>query len=225
MPTDVKVQLINLLSKTGVSVVEATSFVSPKWVPQVRSGGVFQCPNHAAKQMGDNAAVMAGITREPGVTYPVLTPNLQGFESALKSGVTEVAVFGAASNAFSKKNINMTIEESLKKIDEICTAARGNNIKLRGYVSCVVGCPYEGPVDPEKVAFITEKFLAMGCYEVSLGDTIGVGTPATIGKMLDKVLEVAPADKLALHCHDTYGQALSNILYGLEVSNLPRTHH
>ncbi|KAJ1917252.1 hypothetical protein IWQ60_007839 [Tieghemiomyces parasiticus] len=193
--TAVKVELINRLAETGLSVVEATSFVSPKWVPQ----------------MADNSQVMAQIKRLPGVTYPVLTPNLKGFESALAAGATEVAIFGAASEAFSRRNINCSIDESLERFRSVMEAAQAHDIAVRGYVSCVLGCPYEGDVRPEAVARVAKRLLDMGCYEISLGDTIGVGTPESMAAMLEEVLKYIPARQLAVHCHDTYGRALVNI--------------
>ncbi|XP_065581610.1 hydroxymethylglutaryl-CoA lyase, mitochondrial-like isoform X2 [Artemia franciscana] len=201
VPTEAKINFINLLSETGLPVVEVTSFVSPKWVPQ----------------MGDNASVFKGITKYPNISYPVLVPNMKGLHSAIEAGVNEIAIFGAASETFSLKNINASIEESLKRFIEVTQVAKENNIKIRGYVSCVVGCPYEGDVKPETVLTVTEKLLAMGCYEVSLGDTIGVGTPGSIRKMLSTVLEKVRPEQLAIHCHDTYGQALANILAAIEM--------
>jgi hydroxymethylglutaryl-CoA lyase len=200
VPAAVKIELINRLSKTGLQTIEATSFVSAKWVPQ----------------MGDNAEVLQGIDKVEGISYPVLTPNLKGFESALASGAKEVAVFGAASESFTKKNVNCSIAESLERFQSVLDAAKANNVKVRGYVSTVVGCPYEGKIHPSAVAKVSEKLLEMGCYEISLGDTIGVGTPGTFREMLKEVLKVAPADKFAVHCHDTYGQALANILTSLD---------
>ncbi|MFC7048439.1 hydroxymethylglutaryl-CoA lyase [Emcibacter nanhaiensis] len=200
VPTEVKVRLIELLADAGLKYIEATSFVSPKWVPQ----------------MGDNAEVMAALPKREGVTYPVLTPNMKGLEAALDAGATEVAIFGAASESFSQKNINCSIAESLDRFEPVAKAAREKGVAVRGYVSCIVGCPYEGDIAPSAVADITEKLLAMGCYEVSLGDTIGVGTPKSTADMLEAVLDRVAVDKIALHCHDTYGQALANILTGLE---------
>ena len=195
VPTAVKIDLINRLSDTGLSVIEATSFVSPRWVPQ----------------MADNAAVMTGIQRKPGVSYPVLTPNLKGFEAALAAGVEEVAVFGAASESFSQRNINCSIAESLERFIPVLEAAKQNNIRVRGYISCVLGCPYEGEVKPQAVAEVAERLYHMGCYEVSLGDTIGVGTPSKAVTMLRAVAERVPVECLAAHFHDTYGQALANL--------------
>ncbi|XP_076056628.1 hydroxymethylglutaryl-CoA lyase isoform X2 [Oratosquilla oratoria] len=201
VPTEVKIDFINKLSSAGLKTVEATSFVSAKWVPQ----------------MGDHTEVMQGITRVAGVSYPVLTPNLKGFLAAVSAGAEEVAIFGAASQSFSKKNINCTIEESLIRFNEVMDAAKERNIKVRGYVSCVCGCPYEGPIDPKVVAKVAYTMYEMGCYEISLGDTIGVGTPGSMQLMLEEVLKVLPANVLAVHCHDTYGQALANILTSLQM--------
>ena len=200
VPTEIKIELINRLADAGVSVIEATSFVSPKWVPQ----------------MGDNSAVMAGITRHPAAVYPVLTPNLQGFDSAVQAGATEVAIFGAASESFSRKNINCSIAESLKRFEPVVSAASALEIKVRGYVSCVVGCPYEGAIDPEQVASVAQTLFDMGCYEVSLGDTIGVGNPATISRMIEACARRVPVAKLAGHYHDTYGMAIANIYASLQ---------
>ncbi len=201
VPTDVKVELINRLSDAGLSVVEATSFVSPKWVPQ----------------MADAADVMARITRKPGVSYPVLTPNLKGFEAALAAGAQEVAVFGAASESFSQKNINCSIAESLERFEPVMAAAKAANVKVRGYVSCVLGCPYEGEIKPEAVAWVADKLFQMGCYEISLGDTIGAGTPVKAKRMVEAVAKQVPIEKLAAHFHDTYAQALSNLYAVLEM--------
>ncbi|XP_078093987.1 hydroxymethylglutaryl-CoA lyase, mitochondrial isoform X5 [Mustelus asterias] len=201
VPADVKIKLINLLSEAGLSVVEATSFVSPKWVPQ----------------MADQKEVMQGIRKYPNVSYPVLTPNLKGFETALQAGAKEVAIFGAASEMFSKRNINCSIDESLRRFEEVMKAAKDLSIPVRGYVSCVLGCPYEGNVSPVKVAEATKKLYSMGCYEISLGDTIGVGTPGSMQEMLTAVIKEVPVSALAVHCHDTYGQALVNILTALQM--------
>lgn len=200
LPAAVKIELINRLSETGLTHIEATSFVSPKWVPQ----------------MGDAAEVMAGIERKAGVAYPVLVPNEKGMEGALAAGVTEIAVFAAASEGFSQKNINCSITESLERFKPVIGTAQKNNIKVRGYVSCVVGCPYDGAIAPAKVADVSAALHDMGCYEISLGDTIGVGTPNKILDMLNAVISKVPASQLALHCHDTYGQALANIYAGLQ---------
>ncbi|MFN4289823.1 MAG: hydroxymethylglutaryl-CoA lyase [Permianibacter sp.] len=201
VPTDVKVELIHRLADAGLSVVEATSFVSPKWVPQ----------------MADAAEVMARIQRKPGVSYPVLTPNLKGFEAALAAGAQEVAVFGAASESFSQKNINCSIAESLERFEPVMAAAKAANIKVRGYVSCVLGCPYEGEIKPEAVAWVADKLFQMGCYEISLGDTIGAGTPVKAKRMVEAVAKQVPIDKLAAHFHDTYAQAVGNLYAVLEM--------
>ncbi|XP_054894097.1 hydroxymethylglutaryl-CoA lyase, mitochondrial [Poeciliopsis prolifica] len=201
VPTEAKINLINMLSESGLPVIEATSFVSPKWVPQ----------------MADQVEVMKGISKKPGVSYPVLTPNLKGFQAALKAGASEVAIFGAASELFSKKNINCSVEESLQRFEEVMKAAKEAAVPVRGYVSCVVGCPYEGQVAPEKVAHVAKCLYSMGCYEISLGDTIGVGTPGSMTKMLEAVTKEVPVSALAVHCHDTYGQALANILIALQM--------
>lgn len=198
---DTRVKFINMLSETGATVIEVGSIVSPKWVPQ----------------MADSDEVFRKITKKNGVAYSVLVPNLQGFEFALEAGVKEVAVFGAASETFSKKNINCSIEDSLQRFAEVCEHAQKNNVKVRGYVSCVVGCPYEGEIKPNSVANVTERLLDLGCYEVSLGDTIGVGTPNKIEAMLTAVFNVAPLEKIALHCHDTYNQALVNIFRAMQM--------
>jgi hydroxymethylglutaryl-CoA lyase len=201
VPSAVKVELIDRLGQAGLKVIEATAFVSPKWVPQ----------------MGDAAEVMARLTRRPGVSYPVLVPNLKGFEQALAAGVEEIAVFAAASEAFSQKNINCSIAESLERFRPVAAAARQNGIRVRGYVSCVVGCPYQGEVPPAAVAEVAARLAEMGCYEISLGDTIGVGTPAAVQRMLEEVERRVPVARLAGHYHDTYGQALANIYASLEM--------
>ena len=201
VPTDVKIDLVNRLSECDLPIIEVTSFVSPKWVPQMK----------------DHLEVMQGIKRFNGITYSALTPNIQGFEKAVSANANEVAIFAAASESFSQKNINCSIEESLERFEPIMASAKATNIPVRGYVSCVVGCPYEGKIDPAKVAFVSEKLLEMGCYEISLGDTIGVATPRDISNLLKEVLVPLDSSLLALHCHDTYGQALANILAGLEL--------
>lgn len=198
--TDVKLQLIDKLADAGVAYIESASFVSPKWVPQ----------------MGDATEVITGLNRKSGVTYAALTPNLKGLESAIAAGVDEVAVFGAASEAFSQKNINCSIAESLERFAPVMELAKANNLKVRGYVSCVLGCPYEGDIAPEKVAQVAKTLYEMGCYEISLGDTIGVGTPLKAKAMIREVAKVVPVEKLAAHFHDTYGQALANIYAVLE---------
>lgn len=196
-----KVALVEQLADAGLNMVETGSFVSPKWVPQ----------------MADSSAVFANIARKNGVTYSALTPNLQGFEAAMAAGADEVAIFGAASESFTQKNINCSIADSIERFAPVLAAAKVQNIKVRGYVSCVLGCPYEGEIAPQKVAEVSKALLDMGCYEISLGDTIGVGTPLKTEAMLSAVIKVVPVEKLAVHFHDTYGQALANILKALEM--------
>ncbi len=200
VPTEIKIALINRLTATGLAAIEAGSFVSPKWIPQ----------------MADSAKVLAGITRQPGVTYSALAPNLQGLRCAIAAGIEEIAVFGAASETFSRKNINCSIAVSLDRFHEVCTHARQRGVRVRAYISCVLGCPYEGPVDPETVAWMGGRLMEMGCYEISLGDTIGVGTPGRAQAMVDAVAEKVQRERLAVHFHDTYGQALANILAVME---------
>ena len=195
-----RVELIDHLAAAGLGHIEAGSFVSPKWVPQ----------------MAHSDAVFAGITRVEGVVYSALTPNLKGFELAAAAGVDEVAVFAAASESFSQKNINCSIAESLQRFEPVVAAAQQVGIRVRGYVSCVVGCPYEGDISPIAVASVTQALLDQGCYEVSLGDTIGVGTAGSFTLLLETLLADISHQRLALHCHDTYGQALANILVGLQ---------
>jgi len=201
VPTEIKVSLIERLAGAGLPVVEATSFVSPKWVPQ----------------MGDNAEVMKRVQRMPGVTYSCLTPNLKGYEAAVAAGAHEVAIFGAASESFSKKNINCSIEKSLRRFEVVMDAAKKAAVPVRGYVSCVLGCPYEGEISPQKVANVAGLMYSMGCYEISLGDTIGVGTPGKMQRVLHEVFNTVPAARVAVHCHDTYGQALANIFAALQM--------
>jgi len=196
-----KIDLIEKLSDAGVNYIESGSFVSPKWVPQ----------------MGTSTEVFEKLNRKKGVTYAALTPNMRGFEGALAANADEVAIFGAASESFSQKNINCSIEESLERFAPIMEAAKKANIKVRGYVSCVLGCPYEGDIDPEQVALVAERLFAMGCYEISLGDTVGVGNPSNVTKMIQAVSARVPIDKLAVHFHDTYGQALTNIYAALQM--------
>ena len=198
--TETKIELIDILSETGLPTIEVGSFVSAKWVPQ----------------MADTAQVLAGIKHKPGISYPVLTPNLKGFENAAAAGAREVAIFGAATDAFSNANINCSIEQSIERFAPVCEAARKRNIRVRGYVSCVVGCPYEGAVDPKKVADVAKRIFDLGCYEISLGDTIGVGTPRKVEQMIETVARYIPMDKLSVHFHDTHGQALANILAALQ---------
>lgn len=201
VPTNTKVALIHRLNEAGLSVIEATAFVSPKWVPQ----------------MADAPDVMAQITRKPGVTYPVLAPNMKGLEAAIAAGVTEIAVFGAASESFSQKNINCSIAESLDRFRPVVDAAHNAGLSVRGYVSCVLGCPYEGDIAPQKVAEVAKALYDMGCYEISLGDTIGTGTPAKAQAMISAVAHHIPTEQLAAHFHDTYGQALANLLAVLQM--------
>jgi isopropylmalate/homocitrate/citramalate synthase len=201
VPTAVKVELIERLADAGLPAVEATAFVSPKWVPQ----------------MADHSEVLKTLRRKPGVSYPVLVPNMKGFEAAAEAGAKEIAVFGAASETFSRKNINASIAESLDRFAPVAEAARVKGIRVRGYISCVVGCPYEGAVKPEAVAEVAKRLDAMGCYEISLGDTIGVGTPGKVKRMLETVARTVPIGRLAVHLHDTYGQALANLYAALEL--------
>jgi hydroxymethylglutaryl-CoA lyase len=200
VPTAVKIELIDRLSDAGLPVVEATSFVSPKWVPQ----------------MADNADVMAGIRRRPGTVYPVLVPNMKGLEAAMAANVGEVAVFAAATESFSRRNVNCSIEESLDRFAPVCEAAVAAGIRVRGYLSVVLGCPFEGDVAPQAVAEVSERLYQMGCYEISLGDTIGTGTPGATQRLIETVAQRIPIDKLGGHFHDTYGQALANIFASLE---------
>jgi hydroxymethylglutaryl-CoA lyase len=200
VPTDVKVGLIDRLTDAGLPAIEATSFVSPKWVPQ----------------MADNAQVMAAIRRKPGVRYPVLTPNIKGFEAALAAGADEVAVFVAASETFSQKNINCSISESLERARPVAAAAKTHGVRVRGYISCVLDCPYEGEIAPSAVREVAAALQAMGCYEISLGDTIGTGTPGRARRLIATVAETVPVDTLAGHFHDTYGQAIANVYAAME---------
>lgn len=193
--TEAKIQLVDMLSECGLEKIEVTSFVSPKWVPQ----------------MADADQVLAGISRKPGLAYTALTPNLVGFERALAAGVDEVAVFASASEGFSRKNINCTIAESIERFSPVLRSARTVAIPVRGYVSCVTDCPYDGPVPPEQVARVCKQLLEMGCYEVSLGDTIGGANPQKTERLLSAVLSIASADRFAGHFHDTHGLALANI--------------
>jgi hydroxymethylglutaryl-CoA lyase len=199
VPTAAKIALVEALAAAGLRTIETGAFVSPKWVPQ----------------MADSAEVFTGVSRQEGVTYTALTPNLQGYQAARAAGADEVAIFGAASEAFSQKNINCSIAESLARFAPVLAAAKADGIRVRGYVSCVVGCPYQGAVAPAEVARVAKALLEMGCYEISLGDTIGVGTPHSVLAMLDAVLAVVPVTQIAIHFHDTYGQALTNIYAAL----------
>ncbi|XP_051134625.1 hydroxymethylglutaryl-CoA lyase, mitochondrial [Andrographis paniculata] len=201
VPTSVKVKLILKLVSSGLSVVEATSFVSPKWVPQ----------------LADAKDVMDAVKHLKDVRLPVLTPNLKGFEAAVAAGAKEVAVFASASESFSKSNINCSIEESLVRYRAVTSAARKLSIPVRGYVSCIVGCPVEGYISPSKVAYVAKELHDMGCFEISLGDTVGVATPGTVLPMLEAVMAVVPIEKIAVHFHDTYGQSLPNILLSLQM--------
>lgn len=200
LPAEVKIALIDRLSATGLKTIEATSFVSPKWVPQ----------------LADAAQVFRGIRKLPGVSYPVLVPNLEGYARAREVGVTDIAVFSAASEAFNRKNINASIDESIERFIPVMEQARIDGVRVRGYVSTVLGCPYQGEVPLRDVVHVARRLHELGCYEVSLGDTIGVGTPAKARAMLRAVAREVPMDALAVHFHDTYGQALANILACLE---------
>ncbi len=200
IPVAEKIALVDCLSRAGFARIEVASFVSPKWVPQMASSG----------------AVLDGITRAPGVRYAALTPNMRGFEDALGAGVDEVAIFGSASEGFSRANINASIAESLERFTPVMAAAKTAGIPVRGYVSCVTDCPYDGLVEPTQVAWVAGQLHAMGCYEISLGDTIGQGTPERIGAMLTAVSDVVPVTQLAGHYHDTSGRALDNVEISLE---------
>ncbi len=203
VPTAVKLALIARLADAGLAVIEAAAFVSPKWVPQ----------------MGDAAEVMRALkpTQRPGLTYTALVPNMKGFEAALAAGCAEIAIFGAASEAFSQKNINCSIAESLQRFRPVAAAALSHGMRVRGYISCVVGCPYEGAVEPAAVASVAQALLDMGCYEISLADTIGAGTPKSVRSMIEAVARVVPLAQLAGHYHDTWGMAIANIYASLEL--------
>ncbi len=201
IPTRAKIELIENLVDAGLNYIEAGSFVNPKWVPQ----------------MADSGEVFSGIQRKPGVTYAALTPNLQGYERAIAVGANEAAIFAAASEAFSQKNINCSIKESITRFETLITTAKQQQIPVRGYISCVAGCPYDGSVDAATVASIANDLLALGCYEISLGDTIGVGTAGQIKQLIEILARTIPIEKLAVHMHDTYGQALTNIYAALEL--------
>jgi hydroxymethylglutaryl-CoA lyase len=196
-----KLTLIDVLSDAGLRSIEATAFVSPKWVPQ----------------MADHVDVLRGISRRPGMTYPVLVPNMKGFEAAVDAGAEEVAVFGSASETFSQKNINCTISESLERFSPVLEAAQQRGVRVRGYVSCVTHCPYEGLIDPDAAARVAQTLYEMGCYEVSLADTIGAATPRQIKAMLERAMRHVPVEHLAGHYHDTYGQAVANVFASLEM--------
>jgi hydroxymethylglutaryl-CoA lyase len=201
IPAARKIELIDLLSATGFQRIEAASFVSPKWVPQ----------------MADGAEVMAGIKRRPGTRYAALTPNMRGYEAARAAKADEVAIFGAASEAFSQKNINCSIADSIERFRPVAEAAKADGTPVRGYISTVIACPYDGPIAPAEVARVTELLFGLGCYEVSLGDTTGHGTPETVAAMLDAVLAIAPPAKLAGHYHDTNGRALESVAVSIEM--------
>ena len=195
-----KIELINRLANCGVPVIEAGSFVSPKWVPQ----------------MADTESVLTGLTPLPGTRYPVLVPNLTGFERAIQSGAKEIAVFTAASESFTRRNINCSIDESITRLEPVAEQAKASGIRVRGYVSCVLGCPYEGEIEATAVAAVCDQLMQLGCDEISLGDTIGTGTPAVANALVKTVSSVVPIKQLAVHFHDTYGQALANILACLD---------
>jgi hydroxymethylglutaryl-CoA lyase len=200
VPTAVKIELIDRLSATGLRTIEATSFVSPKWIPQ----------------LADAAEVFTAIRKKPGVSYPVLVPNLQGYDRACAVGAAEIAIFTAASEAFNRKNINASIDESIDRFAPVLERARADGVKVRGYVSTVLGCPYQGDVPIADVVRVAARLHTLGCYEISLGDTIGIGTPAKARAMLRAVAVEVPMSALAVHFHDTRGQALANILACLE---------
>jgi hydroxymethylglutaryl-CoA lyase len=201
VPVSTRVRLVEMLAAAGVRNIECGSFVSPRWVPQ----------------MADSAEVFQKIVRSPATRYSALVPNIQGFRSAIEAGADEVAVFVSASEAFSKANLNCSIEESLRKAEEVLAAAKEVNMPVRGYVSCVLGCPFQGQVTPAEVVSVSEKLHALGCFEISLGDTIGVGTPLKARQMISTIAQAVPIRKLAVHYHDTWGQALANILVCLEL--------
>jgi hydroxymethylglutaryl-CoA lyase len=195
-----KIALVDRLGAAGLTMIEAGAFVSPKWIPQ----------------MADSDRVLKGIKRRPGVRYPVLVPNMQGFEAAMSAGVEDIAIFAAASETFSRRNTNCSIAESFERFAPVMEAAKARRVSVRGYVSCVVDCPYEGPIAPAAVADIAARLIALGCCEVSLGETIGTATPNRVATMLDRVISAVPAGRLAVHFHDTYGQAIANLMPALE---------
>jgi len=200
IPTEVKVELINRLSAAGFANIETTSFVSPKWVPQ----------------MADNAQVMAAIERRPGTIYSVLAPNMRGFDAALAAGADEVVIFGAASEAFSQANINCSIAESIARFEPVAEAVKAAGLRLRGSISCALGCPYQGEVDPASVVEVARRYVELGCDEIDIADTIGVGTPARVDRVMKAVTEVVDPARIAGHFHDTYGQSLANILASMQ---------
>lgn len=200
IPTDIKIAFINQLSGTGLKVIEVTSFVSPKWIPQ----------------LADHKQVFQNISKDPAIEYPVLIMNKQGLENALTMGVKEIAIFSTPSEQFSQKNTNRSVTENNEITIELINIAKKNNIKVRGYISCVLGCPYEGDISPEKVAHLADQLIHWGCYEISLGDTIGVGTPKKTKILLDAVKAKIPMQQIAVHFHDTFGQALTNIYVALQ---------
>lgn len=200
VPTEIKIEFIHHLVRSGLQTIEATSFVSPKWVPQ----------------MADHSEVMRSLPRDTSVSFPVLVPNMIGFEAAIASGAREIALFAAASETFSQRNINCSIAESLERFKPIFAAARASSIRVRGYVSCALGCPFEGPIDPARVVDVASALFQSGCYEISLGDTIGVGTPTKAASLFRAASKSIPLHCLAGHFHDTYGQALANVLASLD---------
>lgn len=200
LSTSVKVELINKLSETGLGTIETTSFVSPKWIPQ----------------MADSTKVFKNINKKLNINYPVLVPNLKGLETAIALGVKEIAIFGSASETFSQKNINCSIDESINRFEQVIIEGKKNDLKIRGYISCIAGCPYEGDIKSSIVAKISDKMLNLGCYEISLGDTIGIGTPKKIKNILNEIKN-QDLKKFALHCHNTYGQAIGNIYSSLDI--------
>ena len=200
LPTEVKIDFIQKLADCGVKIIESTSFVSPKWVPQ----------------MADHEDVIKGIQRKTGVSYPALVPNVHGMELAIAAGIQEISVFTATSETFSKKNANCSLQESMQRIAEVIELAQQHHIPVRGYISCVIACPYEGEIAPKQSAQVAKQLMDLGCEQISLGDTIGIGTPGTVNKLLDAVQAVVPVEKTAVHFHDTYGQALANIYVSLE---------
>jgi isopropylmalate/homocitrate/citramalate synthase len=201
IPTEAKIDYITALADAGLTTIEAGAFVSPKWVPQ----------------MADTAEVYRNIPKDPGVDYPVLVPNMRGLDRAIEAGVKSIAIFTAASETFNQRNINMTIDESFINYAPVAARARADGMRVRGYVSTAFGCPYEGDVPPEKVLEVSARLLDLGCYEVSVGDTIGVGTPVQVQSVVGILLQVIPASKLAMHFHDTRGTALANSLAALEM--------